>query len=340
MCTSRRTRSVALLVTLAGLLAACGGGGGAAKTGVTLTLYNAQSEAFTEPVLKAFTKDTGIKVDVRAGKDFELANQIAQEGKGSPADVLITENSPAMKVVQDGGLFTKVDPATLAQVPAELSPRSGDWVGVAARSTVLIYNPKLLPAGDLPASIMDLADPRWKGKVAVAPAGADFQAIASAVVQLEGRDRTAAWLKGLKDNGRIYQNNIAIMRAVNAGEIAAGITYHYYWYQDRAESGKNSKNAELHYFGGGDPGAFLSVSGLGVLASTDHPAEAQRLVAFFTGPKGQKALADSTALEYPIGSGVTNPKLKPLSDLHPPTIDPSTLNGAEVLDLLRGASLL
>jgi iron(III) transport system substrate-binding protein len=249
---------------------------------VTLTLYNAQHVPLAEAWTADFTKQTGIKINIRSGKDFELANQIVQEGGGSPADVFITENSPAMTVVANKGLFAPVDAATRAQVPARFSSPAGDWVGIAARSTVLVYNPSMLPANALPTSILDLAGPAWKDKVGIAPAGADFQAIVSAVLALKGQDATSSWLKGLKSNARIYSGNGAILRAVNAGEIAAGVIYHYYWFQDRAESGANSSKTELHFFGGKDPGGFVSVSGGGVLKSSKHPKEAQMLLAYLT----------------------------------------------------------
>src|SRR5262249_29843875 len=128
----------------------------AASSPVTLTLYNAQHEDLVTAMVAGFTQQTGINVNVRSGKDFELANQIVQEGASSPADVFITENSPAMQVVQDKGLFAPVDKMTLAQVPARFSPSTADWVGVAARATVLVYNASMLRPEALPASIMDL----------------------------------------------------------------------------------------------------------------------------------------------------------------------------------------
>src|SRR5262249_40124650 len=147
---------------------------------------------------------TGIKVNIRSGKDFELANQIVQEGDASPADVFITENSPAMQVVQSKGLFAPVEKATLTQVPPQYAPSTGDWIGVAARATVAAYNPSILPAEKLPKSIMDLQQPEWKDRVGVAATGADFQAIVSAVLALQGPDATATWLKALKTNARVY----------------------------------------------------------------------------------------------------------------------------------------
>ena len=311
------------------------------NTNVTLTFYNAQHENLVKAMTEAFTKETGVKVAIRSGKDFDLANQIVQEGAGSPADAFITENSPAMQVVANKGLFAPVDTAILAQVPARYSPSTGDWMGVAARSTVLVYNPQQLQVSALPKSITELSGAAWQGKLGVAAAGADFQAIVSAVLALTGADATSAWLKGLKTNAKIYSGNGAVMRAVNAGEIPAGIIYHYYWFEDRADSGANSKNTELYFFPNRDPGAFLSVSGIGALKSSKNPVEAQALLRFMTGKGGQQALASSTALEYTLNPEVTaNPKLKPFSELNPPEVDIAKLNGAQVVDLMQQAGLL
>lgn len=308
---------------------------------VTLTLYNAQHESLVKAMLDGFTKETGIKVEMRNGKDFDLANQIAQEGSSSRADLFITENSPAMQVVAAKNLFAPVDPATQEQVPARFQPTTHEWIGVAARATVLVYNPKMLPAAELPASIMDLSKPEWKGKVGAAVGGADFQAIVSAVLELNGPEATSEWLKGLKTNAKVYSGNGAVMKAVNAGEISAGVIYHYYWYKDRADAGANSGNTELHYFQNKDAGGFVSVSGMGVLKSSKHPVEAQLLLKYMTGENGQTILQKDTALEYTVNSAVpANPQLKPLSELSIPDVDISKLNGPEVIQLMQKAGLL
>lgn len=312
-----------------------------ARQGVTLTLYNAQHVPLAEAWVADFTRTTGIDVQIRSGKDLELAQVLVQEGTASPADVFITENSPAMSVVSNAGLFAPVDAATLAQVPAQFSSPRGDWAGIAARTTVFVYNPTLLPPSSLPASLMDLAKGEWQDRFGIAPAGADFQAIVSAVLQLKGPEVTEAWLAGLKANARAYTGNRAIMAAANKGEIQGGVIYHYYWYADRAESGSSSANVELHHFAGQDPGGFISVSGGGVLQSSKHPAEAQLLLAYITGRGGQQVLADSNALEYSIASGVSaHPSLKPLSELDPPTVDLSQLNAPLVIELMQKVGLL
>jgi iron(III) transport system substrate-binding protein len=337
------------LVALMLGVAACGtsstssstAGAGRPGGSPTLTLYNAQHEDLMALMVADFTRRTGTKVKMRGGEDFELGNQLVQEGSASPADVFVTENSPAMTLVAGKGLFATVDDATLAQVPARFAPKGKEWVGFAARSTVFAYNPAKLKAADLPASILDLAAPRWKDNVGISPAGADFQAIVSAVLALKGEPATVAWLKGLKDNAKVYQGNGAVMKAVNAGEVQSGVIYHYYWYKDQAESGDNSNHVKLAYFGNQDPGGFVSVSGAGVIRSSKHQAQAQALVRYLNSAAGQQVLADSKALEYPIGNGAAaNKVLRPMSELTPPAVDVSALNGPKVVELMQQAGLL
>ncbi len=341
------TRTLAAVAAALSLgLTACGGSdaaepAAAAGGGGKLTLYNAQHDDLMKGVLDGFTKETGIGVEVRDGDDSEMANQIVQEGKASPADVFVTENSPAMSLVAAKGGFVKLDPATLDQVPDRYEPSTGTWTGFAARATVLAYNSTRLQPAQLPASILDLAQPQWKGKVGFSPSGADFQAIVSAVVATEGEQKAAEWLTGLKENGKVYQGNGTVMKAVNAGEVAVGIIYHYYWYKDRAESGANSKNVELHRFAPGDPGAFVSVSGAGVLAASDQKPQAQQFVRYLTGKAGQEALSASTALEYSLASDVpANPVLPPLASLGAPDVQIADLNGPKVVEMMQQAGLL
>lgn len=306
-----------------------------------IVVYNAQHESLAKEWAAGFTKETGIKVTLRNGGDSDFSNQIVAEGAASPADVFLTENSPAMALVEAAGLFAPVDAGTLAQVPEEYQPSSGKWVGVAARSTVFAYNKDKLKEDQLPKSLLDLADPSWKGRWAASPSGADFQAIVSALLQLKGEAATADWLKAMKENFTAYKGNSTVMKAVNAGEIDGGVIYHYYWFGDQAKTGENSKNVGLHYFKNQDPGAFVSVSGGGVLASSKHQKEAQAFLKWVTGKGGQDVLKTGTSYEYAVGKDAqSNPKLVPLADLQAPKIDPATLNSKKVIDLMTQAGLL
>ncbi|MBZ9740739.1 iron ABC transporter substrate-binding protein [Mesorhizobium sp. CO1-1-4] len=306
-----------------------------------IIVYNAQHESLAKEWAEGFTKETGIKVTLRNGGDSDFSNQIVAEGGSSPADVFLTENSPAMALVEAAGLFAPVDAGTLAQVPQDYQPSSGKWVGVAARSTVFAYNKDKLKEDQLPKSLLDLADPSWKGRWAASPSGADFQAIVSALLQLKGEAATADWLKAMKENFTAYKGNSTVMKAVNAGEIEGGVIYHYYYFGDQAKTGENSKNVALHYFKNQDPGAFVSVSGGGVLASSKHQKEAQAFLKWVTAKGGQDVLKDGTSFEYAVGKDAqSNPKLVPLADLQAPKVDAATLNSKKVTDLMTAAGLL
>lgn len=343
----RAFAGLAMAATATLALAACGtsapsaGSSGAATAGATITVYNAQHESLTKEWIDGFTAETGIKVNYRQGDDTEMSNQLVQEGANSPADVFLTENSPAMTQVENAGLFTDVDPATVAQVPAEYRPSTNKWVGIAARSTVFAYNKSKLSENQLPKSLMDLAKPEWKDRWAASPSGADFQAIISAMLELKGESATGDWLKAMKDNAKSYKGNSTAMKAVNAGEIDGAVIYHYYWFGDQAKTGENSKNVGLEYFKNQDPGAFVSISGGGVLKSSKNQAAAQAFLKFITGKKGQEVLQKGTSFEYAVGSDVpSNEKLVPLKDLNAPKIDPAKLNSKKVNDLMTAAGLL
>ena len=309
--------------------------------GGTLTVYNAQHESLTEAWLAAFTAKTGIKVTVRNGSDTELSNQIIAEGAASPADVFLTENSPAMTQVENAGLFALVAPATVAQVPKKFRPSTGKWTGIAARSTVLVYDKTKLKEDQLPASMLDLAKPEWKGRWAASPSGADFQAIVSALLNLKGEAVTKEWLTGMKDNAKIYKGNSTAMKAVNAGQVDTALIYHYYYYGDQAKTGENSANVAPHYFKNFDPGAFVSISGGGVLKSSKNAAAAQALLEFITSTAGQKILQTGTSFEYPVAAEVAaNAALVPLDELQAPTVDPADLNSAKVTEMMTQAGLL
>ena len=313
----------------------------AADNSEGIVVYNAQHENLVKSWVDGFTKETGIKVTLRNGDDSELGNQLVQEGSASPADVFLTENSPSMVLVDNANLFAPLDADTLKQVPAEYRPAHGRWIGIAARSTVFVYNPAKLSEQQLPKSLMDLAKPEWKGRWAASPSGADFQAIVSAMLALKGEKATLEWLKAMKANFVAYKGNSTVMKAVNAGQIDGGVIYHYYRFVDQSKTGENSKNTKLYYFKHQDPGAFVSLSGGGVLASSKHKAQAQAFIKYITGKEGQESLRTNNAFEYAVGvDAASNPKLVPLNDLDAPKVEPSTLNSKKVIELMTQAGLL
>lgn len=306
-----------------------------------IVVYNAQHENLTQAWADAFTAETGIPVTLRQGGDLEVGNQILQEGANSPADVFLTENSPAMVLVDNAGLFEPLPADILDQIPSQYRPESGNWTGIAARSTVFAYDTRKLDEASLPNSIMDLAGDDWKGRWGASPSGADFQAIVAAMLALEGEEATASWLGAMKANSVAYRGNRAAMAGVNNGEVDGSVIYHYYWFGDQAGTKESSANVALHYFRNQDPGAFVSVSGGGVLASSEHKEQALSFLKWITGPAGQAILRDGDSYEYAIGTGQdANAALTPLAELDAPVVDPSKLDNAKATALMTAAGLL
>jgi iron(III) transport system substrate-binding protein len=337
----RRGRSSRIAVVVSVLAVVLGLTACSSSGNDELLVYNAQHESLTKAWIDAFTKETGIKVTYRQGGDTELGNQLVAEGDKSPADVFLTENSPAMAAVERAGLFADLDAETINQVPSQYRPASGKWTGVAARTTVFVYNTAKLQPDQLPKSLLDLQQPTWKGRWGAAPTKADFQAIVAALLHLKGEAATTQWLAGMKANATIYNDNIATLRAVNTGEVDGGVIYHYYWFRDQAKTKEMTGNTALYYFRNQDPGAFVSLSGGGVIKSSKKAPQAQQFLRFITGKGGQEVLEKGDSFEYPIASGVpANPAVVPLNELQAPVVDPSTLDAQKVADLMTKAGLL
>lgn len=314
-----------------------------AQSQPTLTLYSAQHQYTTRALVDAFQQQTGIAVRVHYGDDFELAHQLVEEGSSSPGDVFFTENSPPLALVDEQGLLARVDPSTLARVSANYNASTGNWVGVAARETVLVYNPQVLGDAQLPQSVLDLGQAAWKGKLAIAPAEPDFQPVVSAVIHLRGEAAAESWLAGFKQNATIYNDNEGIVAAVENGQAGAAIVNHYYWFRAAADTGgPASMRSKLAYFAGGDPGAMLDVSGAGILRSAAHPDLARRFLDFLVSRTGETALVSSGDFEYPLGSGVAaSPQVERFDHLQPPNLTPGDLgNGQDAVELLQKVGLL
>jgi iron(III) transport system substrate-binding protein len=346
----RKARPVLTAVVTAMCLAAylaasaCGAQAKAPPKAQSITLYNGQHPETTNALVTAFQKATGITVKVRDGDEDVLANQIVEEGKSSPADVIYTENSQALQFLQGKGLLAPVSSATLAKVAPRYNSPGGDWVGVSARVSVMVYNTKLLPVSELPTSVMQLEGSKWAGKIGLAPSETDFQPIITSVAHTYGQPAALRWLNGLKKNAgsHIYPDNETLTAAVNNGQVALGLINHYYWYRLGYEVGGSQMHSKIAYFAPHDPGYVLDISGAAVLRSSHDAPAAQRFLAFLVSKAGQEIIAHSHSYEYPIGSGVvTAQPLKPFDQLQPIPLSIAELgNGSTAIALLHEAQLL
>jgi iron(III) transport system substrate-binding protein len=336
---------MAAVVGAASLLSACSSG---APNG--LTLYNGQHPQTTDALVSAFEEESGITVHVRNGDEDVLANQIVSEGSASPADLVYTENSPALEYLQSQHLLAAVDATTLERVPARYNSPDGEWVGVSGRVSMLVYNTTQLHRGQLPSSVLGLALPRWQGLLGLAPSETDFQPIVTSVLRQQGRAATLRWLTGLKANAgsHIYPDNESLVAAVNAGQVALGVINQYYWYRLRVDLGPGGMHSALAPFADGDPGYVVNVSGAAVLRSSHDQSAAQRFLAFLVSPQGQHIIAAGDSFEYPLATesaSATSAGFRarggpPLDELHPNDITVAQIgDGAEARQLLQEVQL-
>jgi iron(III) transport system substrate-binding protein len=341
--TQRSLGVLAAGLTIAGgLLAGCGSSS-STGSGQSITLYNGQHVQTTDTLVSAFEHATGITVNVRSNDEDTLADQIVTEGSSSPADVIYTENSPALEYLQDKGLLSPVDSTTLASTPSKFNSPQGDWLGVSTRVSVLIYDPSLISASQLPKSVLQLADPKYKGKLAIAAGETDFQPIVTSVARTDGHAAALKWLEAIKANAgsRVYPDNETISSEVNRGAAAFGVINQYYWYRMKAELGSSSIHSKLAYFTPRDPGYVIDVSGAAILKSSKHQSAAQKFLAFLVSRRGQEIIAHSLSFEYPVTGIPTSAPETPFGKLQPNSITiPQLGDGSTAIGLLREAGLL
>jgi iron(III) transport system substrate-binding protein len=343
---TRLTKVVAVVsATVLATLTVAMGVSGASQKNVTIVLYSGQHVQTTDSLVAGFEKvHPNVSVVVRSNDEDIFDAEIVAEGSHSPADILLTENSPALEYLQQRGLLAKVSSSTLAHTPARFNSAQGDWVGVSARVSVLIYNPSLITKSALPTNVLALANPRYKGKLAFAAGETDFQPIVTSVLKAYGKKATLKWLNGIKANAasHTYSDNETITNEVNRGVVAFGVVNQYYWYRMRAEIGKSNMRSLITYFSPRNPGYVIDVSGAGVLTSSKHKVAAQEFLAYLVSRKGQEIISHSISYEYPIGSGVTTSQPEtPFRDLRPYPISVAQLGtGAAAIALLNEVQLL
>jgi iron(III) transport system substrate-binding protein len=294
---------------LAVLAAGCGddeGDGAGAATGTasggSLTVYSGREEEIVAPLFERFETETGIDVEVRYADSAELAATIAEEGDNSPADVFFGQDPGSLGAVADR--FATLPESILDRVDERF--RGGDkWVGTSGRTRVIVYNTEALSEDEVPDSVFELTDPKWDGKIGIAPTNASFQAFVTAMRLAVGDDRTREWLEGVMENDpKFYEKNTPVVEAAAAGEIELGLVNHYYLYLVQAEQGADAPIANK-YLPGDDPGALVTVAGAGVLEGAENAEAAERFVEFLLSDESQRFYTEEAAeAEIPLVEGI------------------------------------
>ena len=276
-----------------------------------LTVYSGRNKDLIGPLVEMFEEATGIEADVRYGSSADLALLIETEGDATPADVFISQSPGAMGYLATQDRLQALPASILDAVDALYRAGDGTWLGFSGRQRVLVYNPNLVDPADLPGSVLELTDPAYNGRVAVAPANSSFQDFITAMRFESGDDVTLAWLEGMAaNNSPNYPKNSAIVDAVLRGEVDMGLVNHYYLLRFLAED--PDAPGINHNFASDDIGSLLIVTTGAILATSDQPTAAQSFVEFMLTRQAQEFYASETR-EYPLAAGVQPPgELAPL----------------------------
>jgi iron(III) transport system substrate-binding protein len=308
-------------VLAAASLAGCG------RDDDRLVIYSGRIRSVMTPLLEQFAADTGIQVTVRYDTPARLAERLDDEGADTEADdteadVFISPSPGPVASLDAAGRFDPLPDDVLAL--ASEADTAGDpdatVVGVSGRVRTLIYNTDLLEPEDLPASVFDLVDDEFAGQVALAPSTASFQDFVTVLAQQAGEDEAAAWLQGMADGGPpIFPDNTSMIEAVGRGEVLMGLVNSGDSLAIKVDDPEIP--VENHFFTDGDPGSPLLAMTASIVAGSDRPAEAQRLVEYLLSSNAQQYLAEQS-FDYPLAADATpDAQLPPLEEVAPARVD-------------------
>lgn len=311
------------------------------STDKSLVVYSGRTQNLVQPVIDQFTKETGIKVEVKYASTAAIAATILEEGKNSPADVVYLQDAGGMGAIQKRDMLAVLPDATLQKVDPRYRSKKSEWVGVTGRVRVVVYNPnKVNPERDFPKSILGFTDPKWKGRIGWAPSNASLQAFITALRVQYGEAEAEKWVRGIvANNPKEYGSNAPVVEAVANGEVDIGFVNHYYLFPFLQERGQSF--AARNYYYHDDLGGLMNVGPVGILKTAKHKDAAQRFVDYLLSKEAQTHFAKET-FEFPLVSGVVAPEGVPsLSALNPPAFDLSNLDDLQgTLTLMRKAGAL
>lgn len=265
-----------------------------------LTVYSGRSESLVGPLFAKLEAELGFPLNVQYGNTAELTTRLVTEGAETPADLFFAQDSGHLGILAKRGVLAPLPEELLSTVPSMFRDPAGTWVGTSGRLRVMVFDSKTVPVSELPTSLKDLADPKWKGKLGWAPTNSSLHAHVSALRHAWGEDETRTWLAGVKANDpKVYPKNSPQVAAANEGEIAIGWVNHYYLHR----LDKEGRRAQVASFADGDAGNLMMASGIGIVKTTDQSEQATKLVTALLSEEAQSFFANES-FEYPMREGV------------------------------------
>ena len=331
----RTAAGIALSIFLAGAAAA------PARAADEVNVYTYRQPSLINPLFEAFTAKTGIPVRA-VFADSGLVERLAQEGRNSPADLLLTADVGRLVEAADRGLAQPVtSPAILDKVPANLRDKGNLWFGLTMRARVIYASNARAPITAI--TYEELADPKWKGKICMRPGNHPYNlGLFAAMIAHKGEDATREWLKGLKANLAVKPsgNDRSQAKSVFAGECDLALANTYYMGKmltnDKEPEQKEwAKAVRIVFPSSPDFGTHVNISGMLLTANAPNKDNALKLMEFLASDEAQKLYADGN-FEYPVNPAV------PAADIVTSwgTFTPDTLNVAEIARLEPTAAKL
>jgi iron(III) transport system substrate-binding protein len=307
-------------------------------------VYSGRSESLIGPALRKYEDATGNTVKVKYGSTSGLTALLLEEGGATPAHIFIAQDAGALGALAKNRRLTPISDSVLVEVEPRFRSPDGHWVGVTGRARSVAYNTNTMKSSDMPGSIRDFTDPKWKGRIGWAPGNGSFQAFVTAMRMRDGDAKTEAWLRGIMANEAVvYPKNSAIVRALGAGEVDLGFVNHYYLYRFLSEDPEFP--VKNHFLPNGDPGTLVNVAGA-CIPKQEAPdaarvAAAEELIRFLLDEEAQTYFA-TTTYEYPLAKGIDPAMdMPPLSSIETPEMDLSNLDDLEgTLIMLRKVGAL
>jgi iron(III) transport system substrate-binding protein len=291
-----------------------------------VNVYSARHYDSDRFIYERFTEETGIEVNlIEAGGDL-LIERIRTDGDRSPADVVITVDASRLQRAEEEGLFAPVDYSSIAEgVDERFIDPQGYWVGFALRTRVIAYAEDRVDPADI-SDYMDLADPRWQGRICIRSSDNAYnQSLLASIIAHHGEQAAEAWARSVVENfARPPQGgDTDQLRAIQAGECDVAVVNHYYYLR---MAGQGEADGISLIFPAGEYGTHVNVSGAGIANNAPHRENAEALIRFLLSPTGQRAFAELTN-EFPAveGSEFDNPSVRELMGFQADTLNTSTL---------------
>jgi iron(III) transport system substrate-binding protein len=337
---SRRPSRRLLLAAMLSLLAAPITAPPARADG-SVNVYSYRQPSLINPLFQAFTAKTGIEVRAIFA-DSGLVERLAQEGRNSPADLLLTADVGRLVEAADRGLAQAVaSPAILGKVPANLRDRENRWFGLTMRARVVYASVERAKIAAL--SYEDLAAPAWKGRICIRPGNHPYNlGLIAAMIAHKGEDAARQWLAGLKANLAIRPsgNDRSQAKSVFAGECDLAIANTYYMgkmltNEEEPEQKDWARAVRIVFPSSPDFGTHVNISGMLLTANAPNRDNALKLMEYLASDEAQKLYADGN-FEYPV-----NPAVPPADIVRSwGSFTPDTLNVADIARLEPAAARL